>query len=191
MSSTDSGERLKVRGSISAKIGRAPARRIELAVAKKLKGLVMTPMPGFEGKLAEVLPPTPAAARASQSASVPLEHPIAKVEPQASAAAISNSPTFGPRIKTWESQTSAIAARISSRTGANWREKSSIGTDCRTGLDTEAMVQLLKLETFSGWSASKYTGGASRHEEEANKIRPVRWPHQKQSGCKSGVMVVL
>ena len=42
ISATDSGERLKVRGSMSAKTGRAPARRIELAVAKKLKGVVTT-----------------------------------------------------------------------------------------------------------------------------------------------------
>ena len=32
----DSGERLKVRGSMSAKMGRAPARRMALAEAKKL-----------------------------------------------------------------------------------------------------------------------------------------------------------
>ena len=66
-SSTDAGERLKVVESMSASRGVAPARRIALTVAKKLKGVVMTVLPG----------PTLAAARASQIASVPLAHPMA------------------------------------------------------------------------------------------------------------------
>ena len=66
-SSTDAGERLKVVASMSASRGVAPARRIALTVAKKLKGVVMTASPG----------PTLAAAKASQMASVPLAQPMA------------------------------------------------------------------------------------------------------------------
>jgi len=52
---------------MSASRGVAPARRIALTVAKKLKGVVMTASPG----------PTLAAAKASQMASVPLAQPMA------------------------------------------------------------------------------------------------------------------
>ena len=48
-------------GSMSANSGRAPTRTMVLAVAKKLKGVVMTALPG----------PTPSAPSASASASVP------------------------------------------------------------------------------------------------------------------------
>src|SRR5579859_6204751 len=58
--STLATSRFSVSGSISAKTGLAPARRIELAVAKKLNGVVMTASPG----------PIPAATSASQSPSV-------------------------------------------------------------------------------------------------------------------------
>jgi hypothetical protein len=47
-SSAASGERLKVRGSISARIGLQPDRMMELTLAKKLKGVVMT-SPGGRG----------------------------------------------------------------------------------------------------------------------------------------------
>ena len=47
--------------------GGAPQRRMALTEAKKLKGEVITASPG----------PIPAAAMASQSASVPLAHPMA------------------------------------------------------------------------------------------------------------------
>ena len=40
------GERLKVRGSMSARTGVAPQRRMALTVAKKLKGVVTTASPG-------------------------------------------------------------------------------------------------------------------------------------------------
>ena len=60
-------ERLKVAGSMSARRGVAPQRRMALTVAKKLKGVVMTASPG----------PMLAAARASQMASVPLAQPMA------------------------------------------------------------------------------------------------------------------
>src|ERR1039458_8221203 len=140
-SATAFGERLKVRGSISANSGRAPARRMQLALAKKLNGVVMTASGLPVCRVAAVLSPNPAAARASHSASLPLAHPIAAGELQAAAAAASKAATRGPRMKLCESQTWAIASRISARSGPYWREKSSIGTDSRTGLDTQAMVQ--------------------------------------------------
>ena len=66
-SSTAVAERLKVAGSMSARSGWAPQRRMALTLAKKLKGVVMTASPG----------PMLAAARASQMASVPLAQPMA------------------------------------------------------------------------------------------------------------------
>jgi len=70
---TEMGQRLKVAGSISAKRTRAPARRMALAEAKKLNGVVITvsvEVPPASG-------PRLAAARASQMASVPLAQPMA------------------------------------------------------------------------------------------------------------------
>ena len=67
------------------------------------------------------------------------------------AAADSNAATRGPRMKCWESQTWAIASSISCRSGLNWREKSSIGTDCSMGMDTEAMVHPHGLRLFWNW----------------------------------------
>ena len=46
--STAAGERLKVTGSMSQNSGRAPARAMVPAVAKKVKGLVMTASPGAD-----------------------------------------------------------------------------------------------------------------------------------------------
>ena len=80
-----------------------------------------------------------AAARASQSASVPLAQPIAYGVERALAAAVSKDVTWGPRMKRWESHASAIACMTSSRMTANWREKSSIGTGWR-GEIAEASV---------------------------------------------------
>jgi hypothetical protein len=107
-SSTAVGARLKVRGSMSASRGIAPARRMELTVAKKLKGVVTTLSPG----------PIWRAARASQRASVPLAQPMAWGTWRARAAAASNAATSGPRMKRWESQTAVTAARSSSRSAA-------------------------------------------------------------------------
>ena len=133
---------------MSANSGRAPARRMALALAKKVKGLVMTASgEGAVGAL-EVLLPMPAAASASQIASVPLAQPMAKDDAQIAAAAVSNAATCGPRMKLCESQTQAIASSISCRSGVNWREKSSIGTDCETAVGTLVMVQRVTLETF-------------------------------------------
>src|ERR1700722_2785749 len=126
-SATDSEDRLNVCLSMSAKSGRAPARKIPLALAKNVNGLVITASDTVPAGALEVLSPMPAAASASQIASVPLAHPIEKDEPQAAAAAASKEATRGPRMKDCESRTSVIALRISSRRGAYWREKSSIG----------------------------------------------------------------
>ena len=52
---------------MSARTGRAPARRMALTEAKKLNGVVTTASPG----------PIPAAAIASHRASVPEEQPMA------------------------------------------------------------------------------------------------------------------
>ena len=56
---------------MSASTGVAPARRMELTEAKKLKGVVTTAVPG----------PMPAAASASHRASVPEEQPMAWATP--------------------------------------------------------------------------------------------------------------
>jgi hypothetical protein len=118
--------------------GRAPARRMALAEAKKLKGVVMTASvipvsardsfagsgrPGADAGGGEGQPEGVGAAGASDGVG----------EAQAVAAAASNAATWGPRMKCCESQTWAMASRISCRSGANWREKSSIGTGCGVG----------------------------------------------------------
>ena len=90
-----------------------------------------------------------AAASASQRASVPLAQPMAKRAAQALAAAFSKAATCGPRMKCCESQTLAMATRISCRSGANWREKSSMGTGCGADLDTVAMVHRWTAESIS------------------------------------------
>ncbi len=77
---------MKVRGSMSAKTGMAPARRMALALAKKLKGVVTTTSGAEEGTRLPVLLPMPRAASASQSASVPLAHPTEERAEHAAAA---------------------------------------------------------------------------------------------------------
>ncbi len=84
--------------------------------------------------------PIPAAAMASQRASVPLAQPMAWVAAQAVAAARSKVATSGPRMNFWEMQTFSMAARTSCRISANWREKSSIGTGCELLSGTSVMV---------------------------------------------------
>jgi len=126
---------------------------MELAVAKKLKGVVMTAsepthrdeaaMDGAPGRVLAVLSPTPEAASASQRASVPLAHPMAWRAAQAAAAAFSNAATWGPRIKRCESQTAVRAERTSCRSEVYWRLKSSMGTGCglRVGTDCHGTTQ--------------------------------------------------
>ena len=132
-SSTAGAERLNVCSSISAKTGLAPARKIELTVAKKLNGVVITASPG----------PNFNAANESQSASVPLAHPIAKGTPHATAAASSNRATSGPRMKRCDSHTEAIAARTSSRISANSRLKSSMGTASSFGRASVSIISII------------------------------------------------
>src|ERR1035438_1775711 len=116
--STAVGSRLKVPGSMSANSGVARARRIALHEAKKLKGVVITAAPG----------PMPAAARASQSASVPEEHPMAWDTPSCPAAARSKTATGSPRINCCVSRTCPIASSNSWWIGRYWRLRSSMGT---------------------------------------------------------------
>ncbi len=114
---------------------------MELAVAKKVKGEVMTASGREEARVAEVLSPMPAAARASQRASVPLAQPMACAEAVAWAAAISKVSTVGPRMKCCESQTWAMASSSSCRKPAYWREKSSMGMGGGEEAGTNAMLQ--------------------------------------------------
>ena len=62
-----SGSMLKVSGSMSTKTGTPPSRLMAPAVAKKVKGVVMTSSPGFRSR----------AQRASMRASDPEAQPIA------------------------------------------------------------------------------------------------------------------
>ena len=64
---TACGSRLKVCASMSANTGVAPVRAMHPAVAKNVKGVVMTSSPG----------PTSSAMSAASKASVPLETPMA------------------------------------------------------------------------------------------------------------------
>ena len=61
------GSMLKVRGSMSTNAARAPSRATAPAVAKNVKGTVMTSSPG----------PTPSVTSDSSSASEPEAHPTA------------------------------------------------------------------------------------------------------------------
>ena len=82
------------------------------------RGWVTTESPG----------PIPAAASASQRASVPLAQPMAYGARQAAATALSNPSTSGPRTNRCESQTASSAAITSSRITLNWRLKSNMET---------------------------------------------------------------
>src|SRR5215475_9893265 len=104
------------------KTGRAPARTIELAEAKKLKGVVMTVSPAF----------TPVAARASHNASVPDAQPTAWPTPTNASTSRSKVSTSSPRTKCCAEQTRSTAARIASRRAAYCRPRSSIGTEAST-----------------------------------------------------------
>src|SRR5258708_40206308 len=101
LSSTQAGSRLSVSGSISAKTGLAPARMIELAVAKKLNGVGMTASP----------PLIPAAASPSQSASVQEAQETDSASPHREANSRSKAGISSPRMERCESQTRSIAAR--------------------------------------------------------------------------------
>ena len=72
--------------------------------------------------------PTPAAASASQRASVPEAQPTACFAPTNCASSCSSASTSGPSTNCWETQTRSIAARISSSIPAYCRFRSRVGT---------------------------------------------------------------
>ena len=116
---TRSGRMLNVLGSISTNTGVAPTLWMVPAVAKNVKGLVITSSPG----------PMSSALSASNSASVPLAHPTANFVFDSPATAHSSSATGAPRMKAWSSTTGIIAATTASRMTACWARRSSKGTD--------------------------------------------------------------
>src|SRR5262249_51761313 len=128
---------------MSAKIGRAPTRMIELAVAKKEKGVVRTSSPG----------PIRAAASARKIASVPDAQPTV-LAPRNSDARCSNSVTALPRMYCWESQTRSIAAKTSTRIWAYCREKSSMGTDISLEEADGVLARVVGRDTEEGILAS-------------------------------------
>jgi hypothetical protein len=148
------GSRLNVSGSMSASNVRAPARRMELTVAKKLKAVVITASPGT----------TPAASSASHKASVPEEQPMAWAPPHFSPAARSNSATEGPMMKLCEEKTSSTALRSKCRIAPYSRERSRIGTlsgePSGLSLLSPTFVMLAPLSThpFRPQHASKLLG---------------------------------
>ena len=115
-------------------------------MAKKLKGVVMAAS-GCEPRAPG---PIPAAAMASQRASVPLAQPMAWGAAQALAAACSKLATSGPRMNFWEMQTFSIAERTSCRISENWREKSSMGTGCELRSGTSVMVYRCPRRSWAG-----------------------------------------
>src|SRR5690606_27042723 len=121
--STASAQMLKVSGSMSTKTGVAPARWIELPVAKNEYGLVITSSPG----------PTSSARSARMSASVPDPQPIAcRVSTNASNS-FSKSATCAPITKCWDWKTSSTTCRTSSRIASYCSTRSIIGTGVGIG----------------------------------------------------------
>ena len=100
-----SGSIVYVRASTSTKSNRAPACEMASVVAKKVSGTVTTVSPGL----------TPAATRASRSASVPLAIPTQNRLPENSAKSRSNSCTMGPPMKLAVSSAVSNTERSSSR----------------------------------------------------------------------------
>ncbi|MBK8940565.1 MAG: hypothetical protein IPM79_23870 [Polyangiaceae bacterium] len=95
------GSRLYVSGSMSAKTGVAPTRRIAPAVAKKDSGVVMTSSPA----------PSSSAMSETSSASEPDDTPIACSTPSARAASASSFATSSPRMKDALASTRSNAVR--------------------------------------------------------------------------------
>ncbi len=85
-SRTSFGSRLNVLGSMSAKTGLALWKRIELAVAMKVNGVVMTSSPSL----------IPRAFRATSRAAVPLATAIPCLAPKYSANSLSKASTSSP-----------------------------------------------------------------------------------------------
>src|SRR5690606_26957619 len=109
--------RLKVPGSMSTKTGVAPTREIDSAVAKKVKGVVITSSPG----------PIPRASSVRTRASVPLATPTPWAAPQRAATSSSRACTSGPRIYRPPSNTPSTAFSTSSRIDRYWAFRSIKG----------------------------------------------------------------
>src|SRR6266566_4872118 len=103
---------------MSTNTGVAPTRAIAPTVAKNVYGVVMTSSPG----------PMFSATKQANKASVPEETPTACEQPLYCAIAFSHSSTFGPKMKCWDSITSAIAASTSALIVAYCALRSSSGT---------------------------------------------------------------
>ncbi len=103
------GSRLYVTGSMSTSTGVAPSRATQPAVAKNEYVLVTTSSPC----------PTPSAIRATSSASVPDDTPMAYGTSSICASSRSSPSTSGPMMNRWLSQTRVMAAITSSRMGVN------------------------------------------------------------------------
>ena len=108
---------------MSTSTGRAPVLTMEPAVAKNEYVLVMTSSPG----------PTPSAIRATSSASVPDETPMAWLTPIDAASSCSSASTSGPRMNRWLSQTRVMAASVSSRISRHCPARSRSGTATADG----------------------------------------------------------
>ena len=92
------GEILNVAGSMSTKTGVPPALWMAPAVAKKVKGVVMTSSPGLRSS----------ALSGSSRASVPLAQPTACLVWDSAATAASSCATSAPMMKPWRSITAMI-----------------------------------------------------------------------------------
>src|SRR5713101_5955296 len=103
---------------MSTKTGVAPKRVIAPAVAKNVYGVVMTSSPG----------PVFSAIKQASKASLPEETPTACEHWLYSAIAFSHCSTFGPRMKCWDSMTSASAASTSALIVEYCALRSSSGT---------------------------------------------------------------
>src|SRR3954466_3582047 len=103
---------------MSTNFGVAPTRETQPAVAKKENVGVITSSPG----------PMPSAINATRIASVPELRPIACGTPRYCATSRSSPSTSGPPMNRWLSQTRAMAARISSRSGRYCAFRSRSGT---------------------------------------------------------------
>src|SRR6267143_6952676 len=116
--STAAGSILNVPGSMSTNTGVPPALWIVPAVAKNVKGVVMTSSPGL----------SPSALSGRRSASVPLAHAMPCFAPASRATALSSCGTGGPITNCWDSMTACRAGSTSSLIARYCATRSSNGT---------------------------------------------------------------
>src|SRR5258706_7784271 len=116
---------------MSTNTGVAPTRAIAPTVAKNVYGVVMTSSPD----------PMFSAIKQANNASVPEETPTACEQPLYCAIACSQCSTFGPKMKCWDSITSASAASTSALMVAYCALRSSSGT-CIFGFLFQLSVRL-------------------------------------------------